>query len=175
MVDLTPLHFVYFFIVLVVIITMAFKKDTVLPCILGIFLVGFMYSGSIVKGIQAVYNALIAAGNEFWSIILVISLVVAMSRALRDIGADELMMLPIKKLMINPTKCHFFCTWICHALFFLVYLAFSCSSVGRRHHASSGSKIRTPSHLGRGCYEYLWSWDRFIRRLFYSRSSCHYS
>lgn len=103
MVDLTALHFVYFFIVLLVIITMAFKKDTVLPCILGIFIIGSMYSGSLVKGIQAVYNALITAGNEFWSIILVISLVVAMSHALRDIGADELMMLPIKKLMINPS------------------------------------------------------------------------
>ncbi|MBM7685440.1 hypothetical protein [Defluviitalea raffinosedens] len=103
MVTLTPLHYVYFFIVLLVIITMAFKKDTVLPCILGIFLVGFMYSGSLVKGIQVVYNSLITAGNEFWSIILVISLVVAMSHALRDIGADELMMVPIKKLMINPS------------------------------------------------------------------------
>lgn len=107
MVDLTALHFVYFFIVLLVIITMAFKKDTVLPCILGIFIIGSMYSGSLVKGIQAVYNALITAGNEFWSIILVISLVVAMSHALRDIGADELMMLPIKKLMINPSVTFF--------------------------------------------------------------------
>ncbi|MBZ4667791.1 MAG: hypothetical protein JG775_943 [Defluviitaleaceae bacterium] len=103
MVTLTPLHYVYFFIVLLVIITMAFKKDTVLPCILGIFIVGFMYSGSLVKGIQIVYNSLITAGNEFWSIILVISLIVAMSHALRDIGADELMMVPIKKLMINPS------------------------------------------------------------------------
>jgi hypothetical protein len=86
---------------------MGFRKETVLPCILGIFIIGAMYSGSLIKGVQAVYNALIISGNEFWGIILVISLVLAMSKALRDIGADELMMLPLKKLMINPTIAFF--------------------------------------------------------------------
>ena len=107
MVQLTISHYAYLFMVLVVIVTMAFKKDTVLPCIIGIFVIGFLSSGSLLTGVQAVYNALIASGNEFWGIIVVISLVVAMSKALRDIGADELMMYPIKKLMINPTIAFF--------------------------------------------------------------------
>jgi hypothetical protein len=107
MVELTALHYMYFFIVLIVIIVMGFRKETVLPCILGLFIIGTMYSGSFVKGVQAVYNALITSGNEFWGIIVVISLVIAMSKALRDIGADEFMMLPIKKLMINPTVAFF--------------------------------------------------------------------
>ncbi len=107
MVELTSLHIVYILIVLAVIVTMGFRKDTVLPCILGIFIIGFMYSGSLVKGIQTVYNALIISGNEFWGIILVISLVIAMSKALQDIGADELMMRPIKKIMVNPTIAFF--------------------------------------------------------------------
>ena len=107
MVQLTTLHYAYFFIVLIIMITMAFRKDTVLPCILGIFAIGFLSSGSLLKGVQTVYNALIAAGNEFWGIIVVISLVVAMSHALQDIGADELMMAPIKRLMINPIVAFF--------------------------------------------------------------------
>jgi hypothetical protein len=107
MVELTPLHLMYFLIVLIVIIVMGFRKETVLPCILGIFIIGVMYSKSLVKGVQVVYNALIASGNEFWGIIVVISLVIAMSKALRDIGADEFMMLPVKKLMINPTIAFF--------------------------------------------------------------------
>ncbi len=105
--ELTSLHLVYFLIVLIVIITMGFRKDTVLPCILGIFIIGFMYSGSLVKGIQTVYNSLIISGNEFWGIILVISLVIAMSKALQDIGADELMMRPLKKIMVNPVVAFF--------------------------------------------------------------------
>ncbi|HAE63072.1 MAG TPA: hypothetical protein DCG38_12200 [Eubacteriaceae bacterium] len=107
MVELSALHWVYFSIVAIVIITMGFRKDTLLPCIIGVFVVGLMYSGSVVKAVQTVFNSLITAGNEFWGIILVISLVIAMSSALRDIGADELMILPIKKLMINPTIAFF--------------------------------------------------------------------
>lgn len=107
MVQLTSLHYIYIFMVLVVMVTMAFRKDTVLPCIIGLFVMGYASSGSLVKGVQVIYNALIAAGTEFWGIIVVISLVVAMSHALRDIGADELMMRPIKKWMTNPTVAFF--------------------------------------------------------------------
>jgi hypothetical protein len=106
-VELTALHWVYIGLVVIVIITMGFRKDTLLPCIFGIFIVGWMYSGNVVTAIQIIFNALIAAGMEFWGIILVISLVIAMSNALRDIGADELMILPITKMMKNPTIAYF--------------------------------------------------------------------
>ena len=101
MASLGILHYIYIAMVLVIIITMALKKDTVLPCIIGLFMIGLASSGSVVKAIQIIFNALIASGKEFWSIIAIISLVVAMSKALRDIGADELMMSPIKKLMVS--------------------------------------------------------------------------
>lgn len=102
MIELSALHYIYVLMVFIVIITMAFRKDTVLPCIIGLFVIGFTYSGSLIKAVQVVFNALIAAGIEFWGIILVISLVVAMSHSLREIGADQLIMAPIKRLMINP-------------------------------------------------------------------------
>lgn len=107
MIQLTALHYVYYLFVLTIIITMGFKKDTLLPCIIGILVIGAMYTGSFIKGVQVVYNALIASGNEFWGIIVVISLVIAMSRALRDIGADEVMIRPIKKIMKSPTIAFF--------------------------------------------------------------------
>lgn len=105
--ELTLLHWVYIALVAIVIITMGFRKDTLLPCIFGIFIIGLIYSGSVVTAVQVIFNSLIAAGNEFWGIILVISLVIAMSSALRDIGADELMILPIKKIMRTPTMAYF--------------------------------------------------------------------
>lgn len=107
MVELTALHYVYYLFVLAIIVTMGFKKDTLLPCIIGILVIGTMYTGSLIKGVQVVYNALIASGNEFWGIIVVISLVIAMSRALRDIGADEVMIQPIKRIMKSPTIAFF--------------------------------------------------------------------
>jgi hypothetical protein len=95
------LHYIYIIMVFVIIITMVFRKDTVLPCIIGLFVIGYAASGSLLSAVQVIFNALIAAGKEFWGIIVIISLVVAMSKALRDIGADELMMNPIKKLMVS--------------------------------------------------------------------------
>lgn len=95
------LHYIYIAMVLVIILTMAFRKDTVLPCIIGLFIIGFASSGSLLTAVQVIFNAVIAAGKEFWGIIVIISLVVAMSKALGDIGADELMMSPIKKFMVS--------------------------------------------------------------------------
>jgi len=89
--------------ILVVLVVMALKKDIVLPCIVGLFIMGAASTGSVVKGVQVIYNSLIAAGTEFWGIIVIISLIVAMSKALKDIGADNLMMAPIKKIMVNNT------------------------------------------------------------------------
>jgi NADH:ubiquinone oxidoreductase subunit 3 (subunit A) len=44
---------------------------------------------------------LIAAGGEFWGLITVISLVVALSKALSDVGADHLIMRPAAVAMVN--------------------------------------------------------------------------
>jgi hypothetical protein len=95
------LHYIYIGMVFVIILTMSLKKDTVLPCIIGLFLIGLASSGSVLTAVQVIFNAIIAAGKEFLGIIVIISLVVAMSKALSDIGADKLMMSPIKKFMIS--------------------------------------------------------------------------
>jgi hypothetical protein len=68
---------------------------------------GFLYSGNIIFAVQTIYNTIIYAGNEFWGIIVIISLVVSMSKALQEIGADVLIMSPIKKLMVNSTWAFF--------------------------------------------------------------------
>ena len=102
-VALTSAHWLFLFWVLVVIVVMALRKDPLIPCILGLLTVGFLVKGTIVAAITTVWNALIVAGNEFWGIIVVISLIVALSRLLSETGADYLVMRPAAKLMVNPT------------------------------------------------------------------------
>jgi hypothetical protein len=102
-VQLTALHWIYVTIIFIVLVTMALRRDTVLPCFIGLFVVGLVAKGSILGGLQTIYNAIIAAGNEFWGIISIISLVVAMSKALADVGADYLVMQPAAKAMVNPS------------------------------------------------------------------------
>ncbi|MFZ5943281.1 MAG: hypothetical protein ACOYVD_04175 [Bacillota bacterium] len=100
-VTLTTLHFIYFAVVILVIGVMAARRDTVLPCIIGLFVIGLAAKGSLVGAIQVVFNALMAAGGEFLGLIVVISLVVAMSKAMADTGTDYLVMRPAAKIMVN--------------------------------------------------------------------------
>lgn len=100
-VQLTALHWIYLGVVLLVIITMAARRDTLIPTILGLFLIGLVAKGSLVGALQVMFNALIAAGGEFWGLITVISLVVALSKSLSDVGADHLIMRPAAVAMVN--------------------------------------------------------------------------
>ena len=100
-ITLGMMHYVYLVMTLIIIVILLMKKEIVLPCILGIFLMGLAASGNVVHAVQALYNALVSAGTEFLTIIVVIGIVVAMSRGLTGIGADELMVRPLKKVIKN--------------------------------------------------------------------------
>ncbi|MFZ7103982.1 MAG: hypothetical protein ACOWWO_15190 [Peptococcaceae bacterium] len=106
-VTLTSLHYIYFAIVLLIIGVMAARRDTVLPCIIGLFVIGLTAKGSLVGAIQVMFNALMAAGGEFLGLIVVISLVVAMSKAMADTGTDYLVMRPAAKVMVNRNVAFF--------------------------------------------------------------------
>lgn len=101
MIQLTAVHWIYFAMVILIIVTMAMRRDTVLPCIIGILLVGFVSTGSLWRSVQTLFNALIAAGTEFLGLITVIGLVVAMSKAMSDVGSDYIIMRPAAKIMVN--------------------------------------------------------------------------
>jgi hypothetical protein len=83
------------------------KKDVILPCILGIGIIGYIFTGDVLKAVQIIYKAVVVSGKEFIEVVVVIAMVNAMSSALTDIGADELIIKPMKKLMINKTMSFF--------------------------------------------------------------------
>lgn len=100
-VELTISHWLFLFWVLVVIVVMGMRKDPLIPCIFGLLTVGWTFKQSVVGAMSTVFNALIVAGNEFWSIIVIISLIVALSKLLSETGADYLVMAPAARLMVN--------------------------------------------------------------------------
>lgn len=104
---LTLSHWIYILVVLAVIIAMIFRRDIVVICLMGIFFIGLQHTGSIVSSTQIVFKALLTAGKEFFGIILIFALMVAMLNSLKPIGADKLMVLPAKKFMKNPTIAFF--------------------------------------------------------------------
>ena len=45
---LTSLHYLYMIMVVIILVIMLMKKEIVIPCIIGIYAMGFLYSGSAV-------------------------------------------------------------------------------------------------------------------------------
>ncbi len=99
--ELSAAHWLYAIVTFLVIFTMLFRRGVVLPTIVGTLLVAWVYKGSFVGGLQAVFNANLVAAQELFSIFLIITLMVALLNSLKDIGADEKMIAPIQKVMVN--------------------------------------------------------------------------
>jgi hypothetical protein len=86
---------------------MLFRRGVVLPTIVGTFLVACIYKGSVVGGFMAVFNANLVAARELFSIFLIITLMVALLNSLKDLGADQKMIIPIQKVMVNGHIAYF--------------------------------------------------------------------
>jgi len=98
---LTSLHFAFIIITFIILVALLFKKEIVVLCIAGILIIGYIYSGSVIKSIQILNNAIINSTIELLGVIIVIALVVSMSKAMIDLGADEMMMHPVRKTIKN--------------------------------------------------------------------------
>ena len=101
-VALTPMHYAYLAGVLVILTVMILRRDTPAVCIAFLFLLGLLGFGTISGAIMTVFNAILYAGKEFMEIIATIALVTALSKCLKDLGSDYLMMVPMSKIMKSP-------------------------------------------------------------------------
>ena len=101
MADLTISHMLYGLFPLIIIVTMIFRKGVVLPSILGTFVIGWVFTGNLITGFTAIFNANLVAAQELFSIFLIIMFMLALLHSLRDLGADQRMIQPIQKFMVN--------------------------------------------------------------------------
>ncbi|QOR36347.1 hypothetical protein IMX26_05910 [Clostridium sp. 'deep sea'] len=104
---LTSVHFIYIAFIVITLVTMALKRDTLIPCILGIFFISLCASGNIIFSIAAIFTSFLVATKELITIILVISLIVALSKALEEINATQVMVSPFIKVIKNRTSAFF--------------------------------------------------------------------
>ncbi|WP_394232980.1 hypothetical protein [Niallia oryzisoli] len=99
--ELTLAHWLYVVVTVSVILTMLLRKGVVLPTLIGTFIVAAAYNGSIISGFQAVFNANLVAAKELFNIFLIISIMIALLNSLKDLGADNKMVAPLQKIMVN--------------------------------------------------------------------------
>lgn len=116
---LTPMHYIYLIGVIVILTVMIMRKDTPAVCIGFLFVIGLVGTGNLIGGIQTVFNSILYAAVQFMEIIATIALVSALSKCLRDLGSDYLLMLPMSKFMKNPSV-----TWWILGIAMLVFSLF---------------------------------------------------
>ena len=110
---LTASHWVYVAVIILILLFIAFRREVVVPSLVGIFILGILAAqgqgivDQLINGLQTLFAALLNAGIELFDIMLIISLMVAMLKSLQAQGADTLMVAPVKKLMVNPTTAFF--------------------------------------------------------------------
>ncbi|WP_080874917.1 hypothetical protein [Oceanobacillus timonensis] len=105
--SLTIPHVLYGFFTLLILVTMIFRRGIVLPSLLGTFVIASFYKGSIVSGFMAIFYANLVAAQELFNIFLIITFMLALLNALKDLQADVLMIQPIQKVMVNGHLSYF--------------------------------------------------------------------
>ncbi len=92
------------------------RRDTSLVCILGIFTLGLIATGSIFQSVMGIFNGFIYAITELLGTILIISIITAMSRVLQNTGLNEEMVAPFTKLIRTPTLAY----WVIGVLMMVI-------------------------------------------------------
>jgi hypothetical protein len=99
--ELTAAHWMYLVGTVVIIFTMLFRQNVVVPAIVVTFLVGWIFSGSFSFGLQTIFNASLIAAGELFNIFLIIAIMTALLHSLKSLGTDEQMITPFQRVMKN--------------------------------------------------------------------------
>ncbi|MEV0671086.1 hypothetical protein [Mycobacterium sp. NPDC050441] len=96
---LTAAHWIYLAGIVVILVTMAIRKNIVVPAVTATLLTAWAFSGSLITGLSSIFNASLTAAKELFNIFLIIAIVTAMLGALRQMGADRMMVAPFRRVM----------------------------------------------------------------------------
>lgn len=99
--ELTAAHWMYLFGTVIIILTMLFRQNIVVPSIIVTFLVGWIFTESFVSGLQTIFNASLVAAGELFNIFLIIAIMTALLHSLKELGTDKQMITPFQKVMKN--------------------------------------------------------------------------
>ena len=95
---LTLAHWVFLFFILMIIVTLFFRKLPILPAAIGLFGVGLAESRNGIEAVQISFRALILATSNLLGVIVLIGLVVALTQLLQKTKADQIIVRPLLKI-----------------------------------------------------------------------------
>ncbi|KAA9031659.1 hypothetical protein [Niallia endozanthoxylica] len=101
-IELSAIHFLYVLFIIFIIGFMVMRRDTTLVCIIGLFAIAMMATGSLSGSVISIFTGLVFAITELLPTILIISIIVAMSRSLTMTGINDVMISPFSRLIRTP-------------------------------------------------------------------------
>ncbi|WP_033829642.1 hypothetical protein [Bacillus andreraoultii] len=119
-VELTLIHLIYLLFILLIIGFMVSRLDTTILCIVGIFIIAIVSSGSLTESIISIFSSFQYAISELLPTILIISLIVAMSKTLTQTGINDVMIAPFAKFIRTPSLAY----WTIGLLMLVISLFF---------------------------------------------------
>jgi hypothetical protein len=99
--SLSAAHWFYLIGLAAIIATVVAKRNVIAIAVVATFATAVAYSGSAVTGLGAIFSGAVLATRELLSIFIIIALVTAMLGAMRGLGADALMIRPLRRLFRN--------------------------------------------------------------------------
>src|SRR5699024_12559950 len=87
---LTASHWVYLAVIVLILIFIIFRREVVVPSLLGIFILGILAAqgqgvvDSFINGLQTVFESLLIAGIELFDIMLIIALMLAILKSFQS-------------------------------------------------------------------------------------------
>jgi hypothetical protein len=103
MVELTAAHWIYLLGIIVVLVTMALRRETPLVCTVAAFALAWVITGNLIRAVQSVFNAIQVAFSELLGVVLIISIIVSLARMLEETGIADTMFSPVRKRLKSPS------------------------------------------------------------------------
>ncbi len=100
-------HWVYLLGVAVIVLTMIWRANVVVPSVIATFLVALAWTHSPVAALASVFNASFTAAKELFNIFLVIALMTALLNALKVLRSDIRMVEPFRAVMKTGHTAYF--------------------------------------------------------------------
>lgn len=94
----TLAHWIFLVFIVLIIITLIFRKPPILPAAIGLFGVGIAEKQDVIGAIQVSFRALSLATGNLLTVILLIGIVVALTRLLRETEADQVLIKPLLRI-----------------------------------------------------------------------------
>jgi hypothetical protein len=95
---ITLAHWIFILFVFFIILTLILRRPPILAATIGLFGVGLADSGNLIGAIQVSFRALSLATGNLLTVILLIGIVVALTRLMKDTEADQLIIKPLLKI-----------------------------------------------------------------------------